>query len=166
MLQHPQGQLTTLQCPARGTGGGTAQAPHPASSILDAGSAIAACPVGSALVFSQNSKTAGASLVCPSSSKTGPQPGLPNCWSLAGPFLRSHPGHPPGFLFGWSLTRWRPFGEGVVSGFCNFGLFYSWFCDRALTLPSLSCFLAPLSVCFVFCFAFPWSCFVARNLFY
>ncbi len=176
MLQHPQGQLTMLQCPTRGTGGGTAQAPHPASYILDAGSAIAACPVGSALVFSQNSKTAGASLVCPSSSKTGPQPGLqnclsltgpslqlhpdpqpglPNCWSLAGPFLRSHPGHPPGFLFGWSLTRWRPFGEGVVSGFCNFGLFYSWFCDRALILPSLSFFLAPLSVSFVFCFAFP-----------
>ncbi len=27
-------------------------------------------------------------------------------------------------------------GGGVVSGFCHFGLVYSWFCDRALTLPS------------------------------
>ncbi len=159
MLQHPQGQLTMLQCPARGTGGGTAQAPHPASSFLDAGSAIATCPVGSALVFSQNS-IPGLSLQL----HPDPQPGLPNCWSLAGPF-RSHPGHPPGFLFGWSLTRWRPFGEGVVSGFCNFSLFYSWFCDRALTLPSLSCFLAPLSVCLcLFCFSV--VLFVARNLFY
>ncbi len=25
---------------------------------------------------------------------------------------------------------------GVVSGFCHFGLVYSWFCDRALILPS------------------------------
>ncbi len=29
----------------------------------------------------------------------------------------------------------------MVSGFCHFGLVYSLFCDRALTLPSWSCFL-------------------------
>ncbi len=27
-----------------------------------------------------------------------------------------------------------------MSGFCHFGLVYSWFCDRALTLPSCRCF--------------------------
>ncbi len=146
MLQHPQGQLTMLPCPARGTGGGTAQAPHTASSFLDAGSAIAACPVGSALVFSQNS-IPGLSLQL----HPDPQPGLPNCWSLAGPFLRSHPGHPPGFLFGWSLTMWRPFGEGVVSGFCNFGLFFvtePWHFRPCLVF----LLLCPCVLCFVLLF--------------
>ncbi len=38
-----------------------------------------------------------------------------------------------------------------VSGFCYFVLVYSWFCDRALLLPSLSCFLSLLSVCLVSC---------------
>ncbi len=132
MLQHPQGQLTTLQCPARGTGGGTAQAPHPASSILDAGSAIAACPVGSALVFSQNSKTAGASLVCPSSSKTGPQPGRPNCLSLTGPSLQLHPDPQPGlpncwrlqgsnFIRCWSGTLWNSQWNHQLFGRVNLG---------------------------------------------
>ncbi len=36
-----------------------------------------------------------------------------------------------------------------MSGFCHFGLVYSWFCDRALTLPSCLVFLvsALLRVC-------------------
>ncbi len=51
-----------------------------------------------------------------------------------------------------------------MSGFCHFGLVYSWFCDRALTLPSclVSCERAASSVlkpcalssaCFVSCWS-------------
>ncbi len=42
-------------------------------------------------------------------------------------------------------------GEGVVvSGFCLFSLVYSWFCDRALTLPSYLVFWC--SLVYVLCF--------------
>ncbi len=52
----------------------------------------------------------------------------------------------------------------MVSGFCHFGLVYSWFCDRTLTLPSclVSCERAASSVlkpcalssaCFVSCWS-------------
>ncbi|RXN12963.1 SH3 domain-containing -like protein [Labeo rohita] len=66
-------KLLTLPAPPKlpalpsGLNVSSALYPCPAGSILDAGFALTACLAGCILAFSQDSRTAGASLVCPSS---------------------------------------------------------------------------------------------------